>query len=425
MAVVSRAAQWWFSVALWQRILAALLMGGLAGFWLGPEISGIRVVGDVFIRMIRMLIAPLVFTTLVSGIVSMTTRGGAGRIAAIGAKAMALYLLTTLLAIGIGMGLAAATTPGAGIDLAAGAGSAAEPDLSAPVTLGARMMAIVPENVFAAFADGDVLAIIFFSLLLGAGIVAAGEMGAPVGRVFVAGAEVMLRVTGMVMEVAPFGVFALAAWLMGTQGPGALVNIAGLALVIYCGGALQMVLTHAGLVRLMAGMRLGRFFAGVRTPQLLAFSTSSSAATLPASLKAAQDGLGVSRPIAASVLPLGATVNMDGTALYVAAVAVFAAQAFGMPLGFADYAVIALTTVLVSVGTAAVPSASLFLLAAVLDGMGISAAQTALVIGFILPVDRILDMWRTVVNVTGDLAVATAVAASQGDLRPAAAAKKE
>ena len=286
------------------------------------------------------------------------------------------------------------------------------------MTLDERMMAIVPQNVFEAFARGDVLAIIFFSLLLGTGIVLAGEAAAPVKRLFVAASDVMLKMTGIVMEVAPFGVFALVAWLMGTEGPAALVNVLKLAAIVYLGGLIHMLVVHGGLVRLIAGMGLGTFLRGVRTPQLLAFSTSSSAATLPASLTAAKTQLGIGAPIASSVLPLWATVNMDGTALYVAAVAIFAAQVFGIQLTLGDYGLIALTTALVSVGTAAVPSASLFLLAAVLEVIGVSGAQIGLVIGFVLPFDRLLDMWRTTVNVTGDLAVATAVAASEGELDP-------
>lgn len=413
MAALGTAARWWFAVPLWQRILGALILGALVGLAVGPEIAGVRWVGDLFIRMIRMLIAPLVFVTLVSGIVSMEAPG---RIASIGLKAMTLYFGTTFLAILIGLGLAVALKPGADI---AAVDSAKGVMLADAMPLGQRMMGIVPENVFAAFAAGDVLAIIFFSVLLGSGIVMAGELGDPVRRLFQSGAEVMLKVTGIVMEFAPFGVFALVAWLMGTEGPAAFVNIFSLALVIYLGGLLHMILVHGGLVRVMAGMRLGRFFAGVRTPQLMAFSTSSSAATLPVSLAAAQTQLGVGKPVASAILPLGATVNMDGTALYVAAVAVFAAQIYEISLGLGDFALIALTTVLVSVGAAAVPSASLFLLAAVLEVIGISAAQAALVIGFVLPFDRILDMWRTVVNVTGDLAVTTAVAASEGELAPA------
>ena len=177
-----------------------------------------------------------------------------------------------------------------------------------------------------------------------------------------------------------------------------------------------MIATHGGMVRLLAKRPLVGFLTAAREPQLLAFSTSSSAATLPATLKAAEERMHVGRSVASSVIPLGATINMDGTALYVAAVAIFAAQIFGVPLGVGDYATIALTTMLVSIGTASVPSASLFLMAAVLDVIGITPDQTALVIGFLLPFDRILDMWRTVINVTGDLAVATCVAVMEGEL---------
>ncbi|MBL4792483.1 MAG: cation:dicarboxylase symporter family transporter, partial [Citromicrobium sp.] len=160
------------------------------------------------------------------------------------------------------------------------------------------------------------------------------------------------------------------------------------------------------------------FYRGVREPQLVAYSTSSSSATLPATLSAAEHNLGISAPVASSVLPLGATVNMDGTALYVAMISIFAAQAFGVPLGIYEYALIGFTTTLVSIGTASVPSASLFLMAAVLDVIGMTSAQTAIVVGFILPFDRILDMMRTVANVTGDLAVATVVSVWEKDLDP-------
>ncbi|WP_439534543.1 dicarboxylate/amino acid:cation symporter [Polymorphobacter sp.] len=401
----------WFDTPLWQRILGALVLGALAGWLAGDQVSSIRWIGDLFIRMIRMLIVPLVFVTLVAGVTAMKDPA---RIASIGIKAMTLYMGTTLAAIVIGMGLAVILQPGSGIDLSGVEGRPVE----AAMPLAARMMAIVPDNVFAAFAEADILAIIFFGVLLGAGMLLAGEAAAPLTRLFSAGAEVMLKVTGIVMEFAPIGVFALVAWVMGTEGPGAFVTIFKLSLVVYLGGALHMLLTHASIVRLVGKMKPGRFFTGVRTPQLLAFSTSSSAATLPATLEAAEKRLGVSPPIASSVLPLGATVNMDGTALYVAAVAVFAAQIFGMPLTLTDYLLIALTTTLVSIGTASVPSASLFLMAAVLEAIGIAPAQIALVIGFVLPFDRILDMWRTVVNVTGDLAVATAVSRWEGDPLP-------
>lgn len=400
----------WFGIPLWQRILAALVLGAVAGWLVGPAATQIQWVGDLFIRMIRMLIVPLVFVTLVSGVTFMSAPAKLG---SIGLKAMALYLVTTFVAILFGIAGALILRPGRGVTLE-GVAMAAPP--SEPVPLGERLMAIVPENVFAAFASGDILAIIFFGILLGAGLLTAGEPAKPLSRLFKAGSSAMLRITHIVMEVAPIGVFALVASVMGREGPSAFITVFWLVFVVYAGGAIHMIATHGGMVRLLAKRPLFGFLTAAREPQLLAFSTSSSAATLPATLKAAEERMHVGRPVASSVIPLGATINMDGTALYVAAVAIFAAQIFGMPLGVGDYATIAFTTMLVSIGTASVPSASLFLMAAVLDVIGITPEQTALVIGFLLPFDRILDMWRTVINVTGDLAVATCVAASEGEL---------
>ncbi|MHA3841293.1 dicarboxylate/amino acid:cation symporter [Sphingomonas aestuarii] len=403
----------WFAIALWKRILGALVLGAIVGWFVGEAAVDIKWIGDLFIRMIRMLIVPLVFVTLVSGVASMKEPA---RLGSIGIKAVGLYLATTFAAILIGIVLAVVLRPGSTVDL-----SGAEAlTLGEPVPMADRLLAIVPENVFAAFAAGDVLAIIFFAMLLGAGILVAGERAAPVTRLFDAGADVMLKVTNIVMEVAPIGVFALVAWVMGTEGPGAFVNVFLLAMVVYVGGLIHMLVTHGTMVRVLAGMPIGKFFLGAREPQLLAYSTSSSAATLPATLRAAEIKMGIKPPVAGSVLPLGATINMDGTALYVAAVAVFGAQIFGVELSLFDYAMIAVTTTLVSIGTASVPSASLFLMAVVLDVIGISPGQAALIIGFLLPFDRILDMWRTVVNVTGDLAVATTVAHWEGEIEPIA-----
>lgn len=409
----------WFGTPLWQRILGALVLGALTGWLMGPAAAQLQWIGDLFIRMIRMLIVPLVFVTLVSGVASMAAPAKLG---AIGLRAMALYMATTFVAILFGLGGALILQPGRGVTLDAGSAPDA---LAAPVPLGERLMSIVPENVFAAFAAGDILAIIFFGVLLGAGLLMAGEAARPLTRLFAAGSVAMLKVTHIVMEVAPIGVFALVAAVMGTEGATAFVTVFALVLVVYLGGAAHMILIHGGMVRLFAGRSPLAFFGVARAPQLLAFSTSSSAATLPLTLAAAEDGMKIRPAVASSVIPLGATINMDGTALYVAAVAVFAAQIFGVPLGIGDYATIALTTVLVSIGTASVPSASLFLMAAVLDVIGVTPEQTALVIAFLLPFDRILDMWRTVINVTGDLAVATSVAAMEGELgdgpQPAAA----
>jgi Na+/H+-dicarboxylate symporter len=218
------------------------------------------------------------------------------------------------------------------------------------------------------------------------------------------------------MEVAPFGVFALIASVAGNQGVSALLDVVILVVCVVLACSVHMLLIH-GLIIMRIVLRLSpsSFFRGARDAMLVAFSTSSSSATLPVSMSVAENKLGIKPVVASTVLPLGATINMDGTALYVGIVSVFAAQAFAVDLTLADYAIMAGSTTLVSVGTAAVPGASLFLMAAVMGAVGISPEQIAIVIGFILPFDRPLDMLRTAVNIGGDLSVSTAVANWEGE----------
>jgi Na+/H+-dicarboxylate symporter len=405
----SSLARRWFGIVLWKRILAAMALGAIAGYLLGERAESIEWIGTLFIRLIKMLIVPLVFVTLVSGV---TAIQDPKRLGSIGIKAIAMYLGTTFAAILIGITVAVILEPGAGIDISNA--TPRTPDEALP--LSERLLGIVPENPFEAFATGNILAVIFFAIVVGSGIILGGEKTRPMASLFDSASELMLIATKIVMETAPIGVFALVAWVMGTIGPSAFVNILLIIVGVYGGCLLHMLLVQGGVVKLFAQLPIRRFFQGARGPQLVAYSTSSSSATLPVTLSAADQNLGIKPPVASSVLPLGATINMDGTALYVALMAVFAAQAFGVPLDFTAYAIIVLTTALVSIGTASVPSASLFLMAVVFEAIDIPAAQIAIVIGFIAPFDRILDMMRTVTNVTGDLAVATVVANWEGEI---------
>lgn len=399
----------WFAMKLWKRIFAALVAGVLVGLIWGDGAEAIRWIGDVFVRLIRMLVVPLIFTTLVAGVVSM---GDPKRLGSIGARAFILYLLTTAAAITIGLAVGTLFQPGAGVDL-----SAVEArDLGTAMSLSERLYSVIPTNPVSALAEGNILAIIVFSIMVGTGIVLAGDKAKVLGEVFDAASEVMLRITFLIMELAPLGVFALIAWVAGTQGVATLANVLVLAIAVYLGCFIHMILVYGGIVRFIVNLPLSQFVRGAIDPQLVAYSTSSSAATLPITMAASEENHGVGVPVSSSVIPLGATVNMDGTALYVGIVALFAAQVFGITLSLSDYLIIGLTTTLVSIGTASVPSASLFLLAAVLESIGVSGAQTAIVVGFILPFDRILDMMRTTVNVTGDLTVALTVAKFEGEL---------
>jgi Na+/H+-dicarboxylate symporter len=399
----------WFEIALWKRILGAMVFGVILGVIWGDGVTAIAWIGELFIRLIRMVVVPLVFVTLVSGVISM---GDPSKLGSLGVRTLAIYLVTTLVAITIGLTLAALLQPGVGVDLSA----VAPTTVQEAVPLSERLMSIVPDNPFAAFAEGNILAIIFFALLIGVSLLTIGETGKPVADFMGAAAEAMLRITHWIMEVAPFGAFALIAQLAGTAGVGALLDVLTLALAVVIGCFTHMVLMHGVIImRSMLHLSPLAFFRGARDAMLMAFSTSSSSATLPISMSCAEENLGIKPVVASTVLPLGATINMDGTALYVGIVSVFAAQAFGIDLTVADYALIAGSTTLVSIGTAAVPGASLFLIAAVMDTIGMSPEQNAAVVGFILAFDRPLDMLRTSVNVGGDLSVSTAVAIWEGE----------
>lgn len=401
--------RYWFDVVLWKRIFGALVLGAIVGALMGEAAESIKWIGDLFIRLIRMVVVPLVFVSIVGGVTGM---GDPKRLGAIGGKTVFLYLCTTAVAVVLGQALGAAIGVGQGVVF-----EGVTPHvLGEPPSVRDQLMGIVPVNPVEALAEGDILAVIFFAIMLGVAILAIGEVGEPLRKVFDAGAEVMLFIVRVVMEVAPFGVFALIAWVAGTQGVAVFVHVFYLALALVLGCLIQVVVVHGGLIRLVAGLPARPFFRDIWDAVLVAFSTSSSAATLPVAMRVAEKNLGVSHTVASTALPIGTTVSMDGTALYIGLLTMFAVQAFGMDLTITQLLLAGLTTVMVAVGTAPIPSASLFMLAAVLTAIGVSAEQTALVVGFVLPFDRLLDMTRTVANNTSDLAVAVTVAKWENEI---------
>ncbi|MFC4725642.1 dicarboxylate/amino acid:cation symporter [Glycocaulis abyssi] len=411
---------WWFGTALWKRVLGALVLGigfgALMSQMMGAEAatslieSYIRPVGDLFIRLIRMLIVPLILTTLVAGVYAL---GDPKRLGPIGGKTLALYFATTFFANIIGIIFGLLFRPGAGADLG---GADAVPVSTEAEGLASRLLSIVPDNPVAALADGDVLAVIFFAVLLGIGILMAGKAGKPVGELFNSASDVVLKVTHMVMEVAPFGVFALVAYTTVSQGLEAFASIGLLILTVYLGLFTHAILVYGGLIKFVLRLPLLNFLRGIVDAQAVAYSTASSSATLPVTITNVVDNLGVKRSVAGSVLPLGATINMDGTSLYLGILALFTAQAFGYELTLTHYFMIAFTAAIASIGAAGIPSAGLFLLAIVLSTFNVPPEQIAIIVGFILPVDRVMDMARTALNVTGDAAVSVAVAKWEGEL---------
>jgi len=395
----------WFAIPLWKRVLGGLILGMALGLFWPDGARAIRLVGELFVRLIKMLVVPVVLVTIAAGIASL---GDPRRLGAIGGRAVALFALTTLVAVSVGMAVGLVIRPGAGITLAGVAAHALGPAVS-PAD---QLLSIVPPNIFEALARGDMLAVLFTAVLLGAGTVASGEAGRPVAALLQGMSAVLLHVVRIVMEATPFGVLALIANAVAGGGLAVFVNIGWLAACVVLGSLIQMAF-HAALVSGAAGRRAGAFFRGIADALVVAFSTASSSATLPVALRVAQDNLRLARPVAATVLPLGASIGKDGTAMYVGLMGQFALQALGVVPDPGMLAVMWLTGAVAAFGTAPVPSASLFMLAAMLSAVGVGPEQTALVVGLVLPFDRLLDMTRTVPSASANLTVATLVDRSQ------------
>lgn len=397
----------WFATPLWKRVIAALLLGIITGLVWGPEAETIKWIGDAFVRAIRMLVVPLVFLSLVAGVASI---GDLRRLGAVGWRAMLLFVVTGQIAVWLGIALGLVFQPGTGLDTSAlNPGPIPEPATTDAIEM---ILSIIPENPVAVMASGQVLPLIVFAVLVGIGIVMAKEEGEPLARLFDSGALVMQKVTGIVMELTPFGVFALMAWVAGTLGLDALSALGKLVLLNYLGCLLIIAIVYTSIVRLMAKLPLIAFFRGIVDAVAIAYSTASSNAALPVTLRCTQRNLGVSRPTSSFVVSLGATINMDGTAMYLGLATIFGAQIFGVDLSFSDYLLISVLATLGSVGAAGIPGTGLIMMALVFGAVGVPLETIAFVAG----VDRIMDMMRTATNVTGDCAVTVAVATATGEI---------
>lgn len=399
----------WFGIALWKRVLAALALGLVFALVAPAATPSVMFMGDLFVRAIRMLVAPIVLVTIASGITALADPKRLGRL---GGRTIGLFAFTTAIAVSVGMLVATMVQPGVGAPL----GTAAPHALGEAVTPYQQLIGIIPLNIVDALAKGDMLALIFVAILVGVGTVIAGGAGKPFASMLQSLSAVLLKVVGIVMEATPFGVFALIANAVAANGAAVFVNVGWLALAVVLGSLIQIVVVHSLILKAVARLPLLPFFRGIVDALVVAFSTASSSATLPVAMRVAEKNLGIGRPVFSTVLPLGASIGKDGTAMYVGLLSMFALQAFGVPLTPQVYGVVLLTGALAAFGTAPVPSASLFMLAAVLSAVGVAPEQTALVVGFVLPFDRLLDMTRTVPSASANLTVATTVAKWEGEL---------
>lgn len=397
---------YWGKLELWKKVLVGMVLGVITGVLMGPEAVILKPIGTVFINAIKMLIVPLVFCSLIVGVTSMEDTRKMGRI---GVKAVVLYLATTAVAISIGLGFAAIFGPGEGLNMVAS--DMATTGKEAPPLI-QTLINIIPKNPVGALAAGNILQIIVFALGLGIALTLVGEKAKPAIKVFESLAEAMYKMTELVMKMAPYGVFGLMAWVSGKYGIEVLMPLAKVIGVVFLGSIVHICVFYTGLISLIARLNPIQYLKGLANPAAVAFTTTSSSGTLPATIKAAREEMGVSKGVASFVLPLGATINMDGTALYQGVCALFIAQAFGIDLEMSDFILIVMTSTLASIGTAGVPGAGLIMLSLVLTTVGLPIEGLAIVAG----IDRILDMARTTVNVCGDMMVSIIIGKSEKEL---------
>ncbi|QQE75445.1 dicarboxylate/amino acid:cation symporter [Brevibacillus composti] len=389
------------------KILVAFVIAIIVGIIAGPGAEVVKPLGDLFLRLIKFIIVPLVLASLVTGVAS---TGDIKKLGRMGGKTIVYYLATTALAVILGLLIATVLSPGSGLELKP---EAAKTEAAEAPGIIDTLLAIVPTNPIAALVQGDMLPIIFFAIFLGIGISMVGQKAQAVQTWFEQFAEVMYKITNIVMKFAPIGVFGLVAPIVGKHGLAVLLPLSKVIFGVAIGCILHAAIIYSLSVKLFAKMNPLTFFKGIAPAGMIAFSTSSSSGTLPVTIQNVENNLGVSKRVSSFVLPLGATVNMDGTALYQGVCALFVAQFYGMDLSFAQHMTIVLTATLASIGTAGVPGAGLIMLTMVLTSVGLPLEGIALIAG----VDRILDMFRTSVNVIGDASAAVVVAASEGELK--------
>ena len=419
-------------MSLTGRVILGMVVGILTGFAIQSLFADsgfvnnyivngfFEVGGQIFVASLKMLVVPLVFVSLVCGTSSLKDLSTLGRM---GGKTLALYIGTTAVAITLALTIGNLFQPGAGADLTA---ASSFKSADAP-SLGQVIIDMFPTNPIQAMAEGKTLQVIVFAVLFGIAISAAGKPGERIAAVFSDLNEVIMKLVALLMNLAPYGVFFLMAKLFSGLGLGAIWNLAEYFLVLAGTLLLHGLVTYSAMLKGFTGLSPITFLRKMEDAIMFAFSTASSNATIPVTMETAKNRMGVDNKVASFTVPLGATVNMDGTAIMQGVATAFIAQAYNIDLTMGDYLMVILTATLASVGTAGVPGVGLVMLAMVLNQVGLPLEGIALIMG----VDRLLDMIRTAVNITGDSAVSSIVAKSEGALDesrfndPAAGEKEE
>jgi len=422
---------WYFKTNLLSRILIGLVAGAVVGIALGygsPDTvktfaDNTKIFGDLFIRLLKMIVVPVILFSLIAGAASIDP----ARLGRVGVKILAFYMATSALAVTIGLVFANIFQPGSGMGIVGD--EAVKGKIAEAPTLGTILLNIVPTNPAESLAKGDVLPIIFFAMLFGLAISYVRDSRDPTTakgaealyQLANAAAETMYRIVRGIMQYAPIGVFFLIAIVFAQQGAKALGPLLFVTLTVYVGLVVHLVISYGGL---LAVFRLGliKFLKGANEAMITAFVTRSSSGTLPVTMRVSEEKLGVPRNISSFTLPLGATINMDGTAIYLGVCAMFIGYATGNPLTMDQQFTVVITATLASIGTAGVPGAGAIMLLMVLESIGLkveAGSAVAAAYAMILGIDALLDMGRTCLNVTGDMAGSAIVAKTESELNQA------
>ena len=406
-------------MGLTTKIFVALIAGAIFGMILHYAVPAghikdnilvegiLYIVGQGFIRLMKMLVVPLVFCSIVCGSMAI---GDTKKLGTVGVRTLAFYLATTALAICVALAMGNLLDPGVGLDMSAISANAAEVQTMESTSMAQTILNIIPDNPIGALANGNMLQIIVFALIVGVILAKLGEKTETVGNFFSQFNDVMMEMTMMVMSLAPIGVFCLISRTFAGIGFSAFLPLAKYMIGVLLALAVQCFIVYLGLLKIFSGLNPIKFIKNFFPVMAFAFSTATSNATIPMSIDTLAKKMGVSKRISSFTVPLGATINMDGTAIMQGVAVVFAAQAFGIVLTPVDYVTVIGTATLASIGTAGVPSVGLVKLTMVFNSVGLPVEA----IGLIMGIDRILDMARTAVNITGD-AVCTTIVAHQNN----------
>lgn len=396
------------NIKLWQQVLIGLLLGVVTGLIFGEQASALKILGTIFINLIKMVIVPLIFFAILSGITSVTEQSNMTRV---GIKGFGGYLITGALATALGLAIGHIFAPGEGMNLNVVLQATQESVKPESFKIGEFLINLIPVNPIHSMATDNFLQIIIFALFTGISINLVGEKAKPVKLIIHSFASVAFKMIEIIIKLAPIGIFGFIAWMVGTQGLETLTSLGKLIIAVITACTLQYIIFGI-LIIVFTGLSPMPFYKKIFPVQSIAFSTSSSKATLSTAMTQLQDKLGVSKANSNFLMPLGVCINMDGTAIYLGICALFFSQAYGIDLTFQNYIMLILTCTIGSIGAAGIPSGAIIFMGMVLTSVGLPLEGIGLIIG----IDRILDMIRTTINITGDSAITLIIDKTEGTL---------